>query len=149
MRASEVRAWAEMRVALLSEVGFEAPGGNSPDLQASIESWLRWRLLSPGFAAFVAGVGGELVGSGGVSIYDVPPGTTAGAREGYVMSMYTIPAYRGRGVARAILAGLIDFARSCEVGRVWLRASAMGRPGYEKAGFQDYDRYMHLDLRGK
>lgn len=142
----DVKAWASMRVALLRGLKSRYSGAESSELQASIESWLRSRLESPHFAAIVAEVEGDLVGSGGISIYEVPPGTNAEAGEGYVMSMYTMPAYRGRGVARAILDRLIDFARSCGVGRVWLRASAMGRPVYERAGFQGYDRYMHLDL---
>lgn len=97
----------------------------------------------------MAEVEDDLVGSGGISIYEVPPRKKADAAEGYVMSMYTMPAHRGRGVALAILEGLIDLARSCGVGRVWLRTSTMGRPFYERAGFQGYDRYMHLDLTDK
>jgi len=65
------------------------------------------------------------------------------------MSVYIMPAHRGRRVALAILDGLIDFARSCGVGRGWLRTSTVGRPVYAPAGFQGCDRYMHLDLTDK
>jgi GNAT superfamily N-acetyltransferase len=127
----DVKAWASMRVALLRELRSRYSGAESSELQAAIESWLPSRLESPQFAAIVAEVEDDLVGSGGISIYEVPPGKKAEAAEGYVMSMYTMPAHRGRGLALAILDGLIDFARSCGVGQVWLRTSTMGRPVYE------------------
>ena len=88
---------------------------------------------SPHFAAIVAEVEDELVGSGGISIYEVPPGKRAEAAEGYVMSMYTMPAHRGRGVALAILDGLIDF---CAVvrGRSGMAADVDDGPPRLRAG---------------
>jgi len=71
-------------------------------------------LLSDSTYAFLSGtLSSRLRRSASVS--QVPP-RKAEAGEGPVMSMYTMPAFRGRGVARAILDRLIDFARSCGVG---------------------------------
>ena len=65
-----------------------------------------------------------------------------------MMSMYTMPAHRGRGVALAILDSLIDLARSCGVGR-GMAADVDDGPVHERAGSQGYDRHMHLDLTDK
>lgn len=142
----DVEAWARMRAALLRE--YEGPGAiPASELQASVSAWLRERLASPAFGAFVAVAEGVPVASGGISIYDVPPGPALFSREAYVMSMYTLPEHRGRGFARAVLESMLDFARRAgSVGRVWLRASDMGRPIYLRSGFVARDRYLDLPL---
>jgi GNAT superfamily N-acetyltransferase len=149
---ADVEAWARLRVALMASERLHEPGTNaSAALEASIVDWLRERLDSPSFGAFVAvdESDGRVVGSGGISIYDNPPGPSTTTREAYVMSMFTEPEARGRGVARALLAALLDFAREAGgVGRVWLRASEMGRPLYLLAGFQPRDSYLQIQLGG-
>jgi len=144
---SDVEDWSRLRVALMVSEELIDPGGDASALQRSIADWLRERLDSPSFGAFVAVLDGRVVGSGGISLYDNPPGPGPATREAYVMSMYTEPDLRGRGVARAVLAALLDFARQAGgVGRVWLRASAMGRPMYLRAGFEPHDSYLQLHL---
>ncbi|HYW25662.1 MAG TPA: GNAT family N-acetyltransferase [Terriglobales bacterium] len=146
---ADVEAWARLRVALMvSERMIEPAADASAALEASIVAWLRQRLDSPSFGAFVAVEEGRVVGSGGISIYDNPPGTGPTTREAYVMSMFTEPDARGRGVARAVLDALLGFAQAAGgVGRVWLRASEMGRPVYLRAGFEPRGSYpqRHLD----
>jgi GNAT superfamily N-acetyltransferase len=145
---ADVQAWARLRVALMESERLLEPGEDPVALEWAVAAWLRERLDAPTFGAFVADVEGRVVGSGGITIYDAPPGPGLASREAYIMSMYTEPGLRGRGVARAILTALLDFARSAGgVGRVWLRASAMGRPLYLRSGFEPRDSYlqMHLD----
>ena len=146
--ADDVAAWARLRVGLMVFERSVEPGSDARALEASIVAWLRERLDSPSFGAFVAVEGGRVVGSGGISLYDNPPGPGPTTREAYVMSMFTEPHARGRGVARAVLNALLDFAREAGgVGRVWLRASEMGRPVYLSAGFEPRGSYLqrHLD----
>ena len=146
--ADDVAAWARLRVGLMVFERSVEPGSDARALEASIVAWLRERLDSPSFGAFVAVEGGRVVGSGGISLYDNPPGPGPTTREAYVMSMFTEPHARGRGVARAVLNALLDFAREAGgVGRVWLRASEIGRPVYLSAGFEPRDSYLqrHLD----
>src|SRR5215470_15676447 len=125
-----------------------APGSEaSAALERWIAAWLRERLDSPSFGALVAVEQGRVVGSGGISIYDNPPGPGPTTREAYIMSMFTEADARGRGVARAVLDALLDFAREAGgVGRVWLRASEIGRPVYLRAGFQPLDSCLQMYL---
>jgi len=145
---SDVPAWARLRVALMVEEGLLAGAPDAGALTPAVTAWMRERIEAPMFGVFVAELDGRVVGSGGITVYDSPPGPGLATREAYIMSMYTEPAWRGRGVARTVLAALLDFARAAGgVGRVWLRASAMGRPLYLSAGFEARDSYlqMHLD----
>lgn len=79
---------------------------------------------------------GEAVGCGGLVFAQKPPshGNRSG-REAYLMNMYTLPSWRGRGVAGEILGAILAFARESGVGAVRLHATEQGRPIYERAGF--------------
>jgi GNAT superfamily N-acetyltransferase len=147
---ADVEAWAHLRVALMASLGLVEPATDaSAAMEASIAGWLRERLDSPVFGGFVAEVDGRVVGSGGIALYDNPPGPGPTAREAYVMSMFTEPEARGRGVGRAVLDALLDFAREAGgVGRVWLRATEMGLPVYVRAGFEPRDSYLEIYLGG-
>ena len=116
-------------------------------MEGTIATWLGRRVDAEHFAAYLALVGGQPAGIGAVTIYEVPPSPRVSGTEAYISSMYTEPAFRGRGVARAVLACLVDFARQSGVrGRVWLRATEAGAPLYGSAGFIPRDYYMQLRL---
>jgi GNAT superfamily N-acetyltransferase len=73
------------------------------------------------------------------------PGDTTG-REGYIMNMYTDPAWRGRGVASLMVRAILDFARAAGVRQVHLHASPQGRSVYERAGFVALATEMGISL---
>jgi GNAT superfamily N-acetyltransferase len=52
-----------------------------------------------------------------------------------VVNVYTEPAWRGKGVARALMNVLMDWTRAQEFDRVLLHASDAGRPLYVSLGF--------------
>ncbi|HXV56416.1 MAG TPA: GNAT family N-acetyltransferase [Gaiellaceae bacterium] len=90
----------------------------------------------PGGVFLVGRVGGEPVACGGIARYD---DATAEIRR-----MYVVPAARGRGCARALLAALEDEARALgytfvrlETGN--LQAAAIGL--YASAGYRPIPRY--------
>src|SRR6476646_10044847 len=65
-------------------------------------------------------------------------------RRGMVSSVYTLPEYRRRGIARELLQLLIAQAKELQIRRLALWASEMGRPLYEGLGFEP-SRGMELD----
>ncbi|MBC5824584.1 MAG: GNAT family N-acetyltransferase [Candidatus Eremiobacteraeota bacterium] len=58
-----------------------------------------------------------------------------GAVDGRVRDVYVLPTHRRRGIARALMALVLDEARTLRVDRLSLGASVMGRPLYESLGF--------------
>lgn len=88
------------------------------------------------FAAVVDGGDGWLAACGiGMVSQRVPgPGNPSG-RYGYIQSMVTDERARRRGLARAVLAALLDRFGELGVSRVDLHASTMGEPLYRSAGF--------------
>ena len=90
---------------------------------------------------------GHAVGSGAVWLRPAQPrpGPFARPRMPYIMSMYTEPAYRGRGVASRIVRAMVRWARLRGYRRILLHASHAGRPVYAKLGFADSNE-MRLEL---
>ena len=60
--------------------------------------------------------------------------------------MYTAPDYRGRGIATTLLNKLLDVAKQRGVHQIWLHASHLGKPVYERVGFVEANEYMELIL---
>jgi GNAT superfamily N-acetyltransferase len=90
----------------------------------------------PGGAYLVGRLGGEAVACGGVARYDE---ATAEIRR-----MYVVPAARGRGLSRLVLAALEDEARTLgyshvrlETGKLQVEAIGL----YVSTGFQPIPRY--------
>ncbi|MEU9891464.1 GNAT family N-acetyltransferase [Sphaerisporangium sp. NPDC051011] len=59
-------------------------------------------------------------------------------RIGHVIGVVTDPAYRRRGLSRAIMRGLLDWFRERQAVRVDLYASREGEPLYRELGFIDH-----------
>lgn len=101
------------------------------ELESPPEQW-RLRLASRDAATFVATADGRDVGLVVGAGYDGEPGAAG------LFAMWVDPAFRGRGVGRALVDAVIDWARQGGFDRVLLdvadgNAAAIGL--YERAGF--------------
>lgn len=89
-----------------------------------------------GAGAGPAGTGGEPVAGGGLR--------TIGAGLGEIKRMYVVPAWRGRGAGRQLLAALEESARRMGLARVRLdtgSAQPDARHLYESAGYRTIGNY--------
>lgn len=91
---------------------------------------------------------GTCIGTGIVFYYDsVPSPFNITGKNSYITSMYVEPSYRRRGIGAELLERVIECVKTRGVKVVFLSASEMGRPLYEKRGFTDSKNGMLLDLR--
>ncbi len=91
---------------------------------------------------------GTCIGTGIVFYYDsVPSPFNISGKNSYITSMYVEPSYRRKGIGAKILERVIECVKKRGVKVVFLSASEMGRPLYEKRGFADSKNGMLLDLR--
>jgi GNAT superfamily N-acetyltransferase len=67
-------------------------------------------------------------------------------RRATILNVYTEPAYRRRGLARALMQTMIDWCRREGFARITLHASDDGRRLYESLGFEASNE-MRLNLR--
>lgn len=104
-------------------------------------------LTSGAMVEWVAEDGDEIVATAAIVFYQFPPGyTNKSGRKGYVTNMYTKNAYRGQGIASTLLGKLAEEAKAAGIDKIWLGASPMGRPVYERFGFKDSPNWLELDL---
>jgi GNAT superfamily N-acetyltransferase len=126
---------------------------NPGDLDRADPAYRRWVRREMGAHRFVGFVvespEGRVVGSGGVWLQPAQPrpGRLSRSHMPYILSMYTLPAFRGRGVATRLVEAMVQWARKRGYARVTLHASRFGHPIYQRLGFEDSNE-MRLTLRG-
>lgn len=109
--------------------------------------WLRARLKSGKVVGLLAVDRTGLPRAGGCLWFreNPPRPDRPGLELAYIMSIYTAPAWRRRGVGRAITLALVEIARSRGHQLVSLHASDSGRELYATLGFEE-GREMRLVL---
>ncbi|MDA4114635.1 MAG: GNAT family N-acetyltransferase [Thaumarchaeota archaeon] len=80
---------------------------------------------------------GEVAAGGAIWLRETPPRVNfRGGRIPYLMSLYTEPAYRGRGLATLIVKETMKWSRDRGYPWMLLHATAAGRGLYEKLGWE-------------
>jgi len=131
---------------------WEAIGGRTPrELDRAdpiYRRWMRRERRAGRFVAFLAeDASGRVIGSGAVWLQPAQPRPGKLARESmpYILSMFTEPEARGRGVASSLVRAMIAYATRRGYRRIFLHASAQGRPVYAALGFVPGNE-MRLEL---
>lgn len=99
--------------------------------------WL-WPRLSNGlYFGFLAVDDSEVIAGVGLRIMDFPPNPNdpTSNQRGFVLDMYVQPEYRGQGIANRLMQLGEEELKSRGIAYATLQASAMGRPLYEKLGW--------------
>ena len=92
--------------------------------------------------------GDKFVGAGAVCLYEVMPTFyNMSGKRGYIMNMYTIPEYRGQGIATKTVDMLVNKCKELGYTHITLSATDMGQPVYEKYGFKMMDDQMVYKIR--
>jgi len=109
--------------------------------------WARRQMRAGRLVPFlVENASHDILGGGSVWLREVQPFPGfKGGKVPYLMSMYTNPEYRGKGIATMIVKKAIAWSRAHGYGSVTLHSSDMGRPLYEKLGWEATTE-MELDL---
>jgi GNAT superfamily N-acetyltransferase len=102
------------------------------------KKWIKQKLAQGKLVGFIARTpGGKVAGSGCIWLRDEQPRPTNPRQEvPYLMSMYTEPEYRRKGVARMIVKKALKWSKDHKYERVNLHASTLGKPLYESLGFE-------------
>jgi GNAT superfamily N-acetyltransferase len=124
------------------------PAGD-PAWREACAAFLRETMAAGTTVSLVAGDGDRLVSCGtGVTFRRVPGPANPSGRYGYIQSVVTEAPWRGRGLARAIVAGLLDWYRQRGIHRVDLHATGDGEPIYRSLGFTPDLAYPEMRWNG-
>ena len=143
---SDVDALTELRMELLTLAG-DVNETNRPSVARANKEYFENKLTDGSFSAWVAESNGIIVSMSGLVFFERPPqGQNMSGLEGYIMNMYTMPEYRGKQIARALLEKCIADCRRLGAGRVWLHSSRDGYHLYKSTGFTKNGSEMELLL---
>ena len=139
LMAEDVPAFAAMRIAQLKEEGAES----DLDLMPALLEYYRKHLADGTFVSWLVVDGERIIGTSGMSFVEKPPYySNPTGKIGLLSSMYTHPDYRRQGIARKLLDCVVEEARACGCGAVWITASEMGVLLYTAYGFEKNGRFL-------
>lgn len=107
--------------------------------------YYRKHIADGSHVAYIAAVDGRDVGCGAICLTDeLPSPDNPSGRCGYLMNIYVREEYRCRGVGHSIVSRLLEEAKNCGCGKIYLETTDTGRPVYESLGFTDLPDMMKL-----
>lgn len=137
----------EWRMRVLAEVFPMKKNEDRHDIRKNNEEYYRVHLNDDTHTACFAvnEENGEIIGCGGICYQkEMPSPDNLTGSNGYLMNIYTLPEYRGKGVGRKIIEFLIDDARRRGTEKIYLESSKDAKHLYEEIGFSDMHDYMKL-----
>ncbi|MBO5242414.1 MAG: GNAT family N-acetyltransferase [Lachnospiraceae bacterium] len=139
----ELDTFIEIRINQLREEG----ATEEIDLRPSLEDYYHRHMADGTFVSWLAMDGDVIVGTSGMSFVEKPPyfGCPNG-KIGLLSSMFTSNAYRRQGIAKELLARVVQEAKDYGCGVVQITASDMGVLLYTDFGFQKNGNFMQYNL---
>lgn len=139
----ELEIFIDMRIKQLREEGAK----EDIDLKPALREYYNHHMADGTFVSWLAVDGDKVVGTSGMSFVEKPPyfGCQNG-RVGLLSSMFTSEAYRRQGIAKELLARVINEAKEYGCGTVQITASDMGVLLYTDYGFVKNGNFMQYKL---
>lgn len=140
------RSWDERR-ALPGDaelVAFHAcPREEDEGRRGAYATWVKPRIGAGRYIGLLAVHQQEVIGGAGLVLLDWgPTRSNSGGLMGRIVNVYTLEAFRGRGVARSLLTGLLALGEAQGIQEFNLGATPDGRGLYRSLGFVEYDAEM-------
>ncbi|MBD5556473.1 MAG: GNAT family N-acetyltransferase [Roseburia sp.] len=139
----ELEVFIDMRINQLREEGAK----EDIDLKPALREYYDRHMADGTFVSWLAVDGGKIVGTSGMSFVEKPPyfGCPSG-KIGLLSSMFTSEAYRRQGIAKELLARVMNEAKEYGCGAVQITASDMGVLLYTDFGFVKNGNFMQYKL---
>ena len=143
LTSEDLDTFIQMRIKQLREEGAK----EEIDLEPPLRDYYERHMADGTFVSWLAVDGDKIIGTSGMSFVEKPPyfGCPSG-RIGLLSSMFTDPQYRRRGIAKELLARVIDEARKYGCGTVQITASDMGVLLYTDFGFVKNGNFMQFRI---
>jgi ribosomal protein S18 acetylase RimI-like enzyme len=142
----DIPAMTAARLAYLTEMQGSRPEEYLQELRQNLQSFFVQAMREGNFFALLAEYEGKVASYGGMVLKKIPGDLNQSSYlEGDILNMYTLPAYRRKGISSRILQQLLAEAKTMGVSKVALHCSKDGEPLYRKFGFED-PVYPYLEL---
>lgn len=146
-KPEDIEELVRLRCQLAAELG-ELALDAELDYRSALVAYLNQAIPSGEFRSWVAEADGRLVACSGLVMLHRPPSPrNRSGWQGYILNMYTEPAFRRQGLARQLVQTCIDFVQQNTAARsIFLHATEAGAPLYSSLGFKPLGSEMVLDL---
>ncbi len=125
----------EMRVRFLNEYMPPDDKEAETELRKNLREYMK-KVATGEYIGILAFADGKLAAAGGMVVWEAPSSyRMMRGRKGYILSIYTIPEFRRRGICGSIIDEFIEYARGHEIDTLHLHAGPMGDKIYRRAGF--------------
>ena len=137
---------AAHRRAMFAEMGNSA-ASSLDEMTRNFQPWVARMLECRKYAGWIVEHAGGPVASAGFFELEWPPHPLdpGASHRGYLLNFWVEPAFRGQGLARALVKESVAEARRRGLRVVSLHASAAGKPVYEAEGFRATNEMFHID----
>lgn len=133
---------AEQRRKMFSDSG-QADDAQMQTMVANFIVWVRPRLEDGSYVGWLVSDGERVVAGAGIWLMDFPPHwMDAEPLRAYLLNFYVDAAFRGHGLAYALLKTAVEDARRRGIKVASLHASKFGKPLYERNGFEPTNEMM-------
>ena len=133
--SDDIDQLVRLRLLLFEEAG-ELEQSQVEAMREATRAYLTKSLPQETFLAWVVESDRQIVATSGLVFFErAPVPKNLSGEEGYILNMYTLPQWRGQGLATVLLQEIIRFAKGTSIRRLWLHATESGRPVYVKVGF--------------
>ena len=120
---------------------------NIEQLRQDTKNYLSKHLNGDSLLYYICLDDNKIVSSCLLCIYDtIPTPSSLNGRRGLLLNVYTIEAYRRRGLASKVITQTIAEAKKREVSKIQLDYTDDGYPLYKSLGFKKLEREMELKL---
>jgi len=140
---NDIDSFIKMRKAQLTEEG----ANTEADITDNLFAYYEKHLNDGTFVSWIATIDDEIIATSGMSFVEQPPhyGNPLG-RIGILSSMYTLEAYRRKGIAKKLLGYVVDEARKYGCAAVHITSAHMGTFLYQDFGFKKFDKFYRYKL---
>jgi ribosomal protein S18 acetylase RimI-like enzyme len=144
---TDIPQLVHLRLQFLKEIYPKADNSQDAVLQDHLRVYLTEHLTKNNFVNWFADAEGKVVASAGIVFYNQPPlYHNLEGKVAYILNVYTLPAFRRKGIAKTLLQKLMEEAKERNTGKVSLHTSKDGRLLYEQFGFVAGDNEMTCQL---
>lgn len=142
----DVPTLARQRRLMFDEIE-RLPQADGDELEAAVLVYIERAMAAGTFHGWLVECDGRAVAGGGLQLRTLMPRSryVHDEPEGLIVSMWTEPAHRRRGLGRRVVAAILAWGAQHGVTRLTLHASKDGRPLYEQFGFK-LTNEMRLEL---
>ena len=139
----DIESLVRLRTAYLLEDEGEIEDGKLSLIVDQLPAYFQ-RHLNQDLSVFVCRDAGMIAGCCFLSVSEKPANPSfLNGRTGTVLNVYTMPAYRRKGIARKLMQMLLAESAALKLDYVELKATDAGYPLYRSLGFEDAPSRYH------